>query len=72
MPSTRRTSRNKSNSASVGPKTTVGLAGIRSRRIRLSATDQLAFAISLIDPPKPNAVLRRAAKAKVKLIKDKA
>jgi uncharacterized protein (DUF1778 family) len=35
----------------------------------LSATDQRAFARALLDPPKANAALRRAAKAHKKLVK---
>jgi uncharacterized protein (DUF1778 family) len=35
----------------------------------LSAMDQRAFARALLDPPKANAALRRAAKAHKKLVK---
>lgn len=37
--------------------------------VSLSRADQQAFARAIIDPPKPNAALRRAAKAYKKLIK---
>ncbi len=40
--------------------------------LTLSAMDQRAFARVVLDPPKANAALRRAAKAHKKLVKDSA